>query len=290
MNNIPALVLPAASNFNWRGWLWGIFILSLLAVIVLVIPAILRLQKQMARRHYRLELYNQGNSSSRYELQADAGEALGFTFLLNGAQLGSSVRPAAPAAPPAGDARAPRPTLTPERKPNRVKQFGGFASGISDVLVTVGHILPRAVGEPLYRIGGDIRRNQTNAERLSRAGEQLGGQMKRSEGGAAPAYAPLQAQPVHTAPALPWVETPTIEPGAVLILDVLAEPRNPYPAQHIPFNIRSQSLEAPEAEVIMEEGLLHFRGLTPFQKYGPFLLLAISAGAALIIAALVIGI
>jgi len=67
------------------------------------------------------------------------------------------------------------------------------------------------------------------------------------------------------------MQTPFVEAGDTLAIDLLISPTDPYQTAYFPFTVTSRSLEAPDAPLIVEEGSVHTVGLTLFQRFGPFL-------------------
>lgn len=303
------------SSFSWRTVGWIVIILVLLGVVVLLIPTIRRWQKRPGQRRYRLELRNQGNVRSRYALEADAPhDSLDFVFTLNGSPLhGRLVTSTTTAtAPPAQTQAASSPPPQrggggPSASIQKAKKVGGVVGGLSGtvatVLISIGNLLPYSAGLPFIRIGSKLRRGQSSVGRVG----QMGGAMKR-QAARTKVRVPSGASGRPTAPAPPnrpaapapatdsvvaleteWVETPFVEPGDSLTLDLLVQPENPYRPQHVPFTIRSKSVEWEGAPEVVEETLVRIAGLTPFQKFGPFILLAVGITLALLGASLLLG-
>ena len=61
-----------------------------------------------------------------------------------------------------------------------------------------------------------------------------------------------------------WVETPAIEPGDSLFLELVIEPTHPRRKQSIPFRIASKSIEAEEKPLVIHEATVEIWGLSWF--------------------------
>jgi hypothetical protein len=62
-------------------------------------------------------------------------------------------------------------------------------------------------------------------------------------------------------------QTPFIEPGETLAVDLLIEPVKPFDAQYYPFTINSSSLEQTEREPVVEQGSVQIQGLAWYRRY-----------------------
>jgi hypothetical protein len=69
-----------------------------------------------------------------------------------------------------------------------------------------------------------------------------------------------------------WVETPIVQPGETLAVDLLIDPLHPHDAQTYSFTIKSRSLEQPGSREVTEEGSVQIVGSTFFERYSPFLI------------------
>jgi hypothetical protein len=320
-------VRQAQGNSAWSGWPWVVTI-AVVAVAAVIWLLLARRQRQRSRRTCRLELANLGNVRSRYELRAeDPGQALQFSFVLDGARLhGRSVTP--PAAPSASNGtfasgQAPstsNETFASGQAPSASN--GTFASGqaaasslekagrakgwamrtgsvVASALSTLGALLPRSAGGPLRHVASQIRHGGGSVRRAERLTRQAG----RLRPTPAPKATPLrlrterspQGRPTRPstgaeealaaagsdAAAQTWVQTPFVEAGKTLAIDLLISPTDPYQTAYYPFTVTSRSLDAPDAPLIAEEGSVHTVGLTLFQRFGP-LLVALTIGMMLL--------
>ena len=103
--------------------------------------------------------------------------------------------------------------------------------------------------------------------------------------GGAGAPAPAAAAP-PVAVEMGRAQTPYVEPGAQLQMDMIVSPAAALKADELPFTLLSRSLDQPDALSVVEQGCVTFKGATGFGNYWPFI--AVAAGAfALIVLILV---
>jgi len=78
-----------------------------------------------------------------------------------------------------------------------------------------------------------------------------------------------------------WIETPVVEPGDSLFLELVIEPTNPRRKARVPFRIASKSIEAEEKPLVIQDATVEMRG----QSWLSWLLLPllIVAGSAAVI-------
>jgi hypothetical protein len=321
-------VRQAQGSSAWSGWPWVVTI-AVIAVAAVVWALLARRQRQRSRRTCHLELANLGNVRSRYELRAeDPGQALQFSFVLGGARLyGQSVTP--PTAPSTSSGQAPSTsngTFASGQAPStssgqaaassleRAGRAKGWAmhtgSAVAGTLSTLGALLPRSASGPLRQVASQIRRGGGSVRRAEHLTRQAGRLRPKARSGTPPLrqasldYArDRQGRPTRPSTgaekvpaaarsdvtAQTWVQTPFVEAGDTLAIDLLISPTDPYQTAYYPFTVTSRSLDAPDAPLIAEEGSVHVVGLTLFQRFGP-LLVALTIGMMLLfIASLFIG-
>ncbi len=287
-------------GINWRliGWIAGIVLLGILMLVL--IPTIRGWQKRQVQMRYRLELHNEGNVRSRYALEANVPpQTLDFDFTLNGVPLHGGQASSSPYPDTAPAGGGGQPAASKGSGVRQAKKMGklaqGFAGTISSILLTIGNLLPYSTGIHLIRIGSKMRQGQGGVERMGRMGEGIQRQKKRAQRTmtAQPPPPPGGTTTAGGAPnalfAPAWVETPYVEPGDILILDLQVSPENPYKAQRVPLTLRSRSLEIDGVPAETTETVVQITGLTPFQKYGPFLLLTAGVIGGVILLSLLMG-
>lgn len=287
LNTFALIFMSGSINANAgpKAWHWILFIVVVGMLTALVLPVIFKWQRQRARKTIRLELVNEGNARSRYALHAAVRSATGnlaFRFRVNGKPLPEQVITVSRAGPIPRTSSAPAPAVT-KKSPDVQKTLSGAAQTggtIAGLLATLGRLLPGAAGQSLTGLGREVRQGQqtaTQAKQVSQYAGKLSPQAK--PGGQTPA----QAAPRTTAPAsmpgviaaLPieiWVQTPFVEPGQKMHVDLHIQPANPYQSGHYPYVLKSRSLEYKEAPVITEEETVLFEALNPFERFAPFMI------------------
>lgn len=274
----------AAIASGWRILLWIAIVVATLIVTALALAAIMRVQRSRVQRRVRLELINRGNVRSRYALRAESPQdGLRFAFILDGVRLQGDEAPVTSRPTQTQAATQPTDTKTPNKAKNQAMGLGRLAA---DVLSTLGSILPRSVGSPLLQASARIRQGQATVRRV----EQLPGRVTK----VAPARPASAARPAAqvvatTSLAAGWVQTPFVEPGSSLRIELLIDPLSPYERQHRVFTVESRSLEQPGSPPEITEGDVRMVGLTALQWYAPFVATVIIAAAFLVIALSLIG-
>lgn len=275
-----------SGGWNWRLWVWSVMFLILALVAMLLISLILEWQKTLARSDYQLEIHNTGNVATGYAVQAEALSAgLTFTFVRNGIPLlGGEL---SPSQQPGSESEAVT-VARPARRANLKKAKGllRFGNMISGLLINLGNLLPYSIGVNLIRVGSKLRRSQGAVEQVERGSSQLSHYSATGKSRGASVRKSVAVPDTHTDSTPEWVKIPSIDPGRVLILELHVDPANPYRSQQVPFILRSYPLGQPEAGIDIGEHIVSIIGLTPFQKYGPFLLLLVGTIVCLILTAL----
>ena len=107
-------------------------------------------------------------------------------------------------------------------------------STVAGLLDSLGALLPRSVGTPLLRASAQIRRGQgavRRVERVPRRAAQLKSRVAPGRPPTRPQPVPATRQgpippPIASATIKPgWVETPVVEPGETLAIDLLIDPQ-----------------------------------------------------------------
>ena len=268
-------------------------ILVAVAIIILAGLAIIlvaRLQQKNRSRTLQVEIRNLGNVQSHYELQAsDPEEALKFRFALDGDELPQSSQP------------LPKPVLeyaTPPKKAEGGKiadQALENSSIIASMLSTLGLLLPRSLGAPLTRAASQMQRGRVAASRVGQIKRQSS--RLRPQKSAPSAGSSQPAAPGHqggtTDPGEagliepPWAQTPSVEPGEVLMADLHIRPaRSPLrpwggSSRIYPFTVLSRTAEPHDldsrAPLVVAEASVQFVGTSWFLRILPyFVILAIT--------------
>ena len=176
---------------------------------------------------------------------------------------------------------------------DQLKGVARFGSAIAGILSTLAYLLPRSIGGPLQRASFSLRRGETTLQRAQQVSQQVGrlapagGQASTSArtpasatGGAqaltAVGTSPQGEGPVRMAPAasqaqvtplLETAQTPFIEPGETLTVNLLIKPVKPFQAQHYSFTITSRSLEQSDAPPALEQGNVQVTALPWYRRY-----------------------
>lgn len=258
------------------GWVKVVIVIAVIATIAAAVIALYRtmkLSKRSYQRSGRIELRNLGNIRSRYELRAeDPANLLKFQLLLNGASLSPVTAVTSP---------MPSSAASPAPAAGGIKQSAGnvakSGSAIADLLMTIGSILPSSLGGRLMTTGSNMRQAQYTAHRVQSAGGQLRDSTAAVSGSAAPARpaamsAPSPSITTSTVPGV-W-QTPPVEPGEALTLNLLIDPGRPTQTMNYTFRVSSQAIDDANAAPVIESGSLEVKGISLFRLYLPFFVLA----------------
>jgi hypothetical protein len=275
-------------------WRWVIFVLLIGALAVWIVPAILAWQRRRAQQTVRLELVNEGNVRSRYALRVT--ESLDqwtrghpkFRFQANGKPLLEqtvvSRATAAPVQSPTtartSAAATPKKSGGMQQTLSSAAQTGGVVAGL---LSTLGRLLPGSVGQSLTGMGREVRQGQQTAAQVKQASQYAGKLQpagkpqptsKTTTTAAAQPHVPTQT--TGGAPMLLeiWAQTPYVEPGQKLNVELLIQPANPHRTRQYAYVIQSRSLEYKDAPVLTEEDGVIIEALNPFERVLPFVLFA----------------
>jgi hypothetical protein len=213
-----------------------------------------------------------------------------------------------------------KPTPTRSRVDlGRVKQTAGLANRLNDVASSVsaslGALLPGSAGARFRDMSKQMRKTRSDASRsvrvpkvkLDRAQNirsRLTGAMpttSRRRGQVSPAKEkalPPTAQPERRITSVAqvahsivehWAQTPCVEPGEVLTVDLLIDPVRPHQTQRCSFKVISRAAEQKDAPLVMEDGSIQIAGISWFRLYLPALIFgAVTAIAILSIVFLMI--
>lgn len=255
------------------GYLIFAAVVILLTVVALV--AISRLRRKRVERRLRLEVTNEGNVRSRYELRAeDPVGALNFRFSIQGASLGEEAKaePTA-AAPQPSPSGVGTPPTTGKGLGQAADQALGCGTAISEILLTVGTLLPSPVSRPVMRLASTLRGGEVKAARIRTLPGYAGrlklrpsaspgsprppqkGSTSASGERAAPAGTPAQGSQGPL-----WVQTPFLKPGETLALDLTVRSVRAGEGRDQPFRVISRCTEQADAAPVAQEGWVHITG------------------------------
>lgn len=250
-----------------RNWLLIPAVVVVLAIAIasgVALVTLLRLQRERNRISYSLEISNLGNVRSRYELQAEEPSGdLSFEFALDGDSLHQ--RQVA-----SGEKVAP---VDSQASLEGVKQAADKGRGVSRTLAnwaaSAASFLPRSIREPVLRTSGQVRRGEQKVSQVEGASRRRVTQ--------AEALVPSSQEAGPAAPASPaavraWAQTPFVEPGETLTVDLRIDPARPYHTQHYPFTVLSRSVEQEDAPLVVEETGVQIVRPSWLRRYYPFLI------------------
>jgi hypothetical protein len=281
-------------------------------VVAAVVAAVLvaRLRKKRLQKRFRLEVANQGNVRSRYQLRAeDPEKALSFRFVVGGNSLPQLDLPdsaakvthagipasaeALPAGPPPSTKDVPAKGGGARKKADKALTAAG---AIAELLSTIGMILPSSMGAPLFQKASQLRQGQIRARRVEQLPDRMtwlkpgAAKQAQAQDVAAPSPAAAQ-QPVVSsagrviqADGLRWVQTPFIQPGETLAVDLLIKAMTSGKSQHRLFQVFSSSVEQENAPLVVEEGSVQIGGGFWTRRVLPYLLIAAAAITILLLA------
>lgn len=250
-------------------------------VMLMAMLAAAWLRQRHLQRKVRLEIVNQGNVRSRYQLRAaDPASDLSFGFSLGGdplpeqavfdEDLEGEVAEDTPVV-----SSAPETLSVPPSAPGAERgvqqsadQATRRASSLAGTLTALGTTLPRPLGAPLMRAASQLQRGQIRVSRAQQVPRRVASFRPKS---AAPAVrqagavaGPAEsAQPVgstHRSVARVWAETPSLAPGEALILDLLIRSASTSKDQQYTFQVVSRSVEGKDVPWVVTESSVQIRG------------------------------
>jgi hypothetical protein len=270
---------------------WPLVIVIGVAVMAMVVVAWLR--KRHLQRTVRLELVNQGNMRSRYQLRAaDPANDLSFGFSLEGDPLpeeavfdeevgagGAADLPVPSRAPVEPGVVSGSPGATGGVLQKADQAMTG-ASSLAGRLTALGTTLPRPLGAPLMRVASQIQQAQVRTSRAQQAprraasfgakvaarAEPRAGAAADTTGAATPAGSADRVGAAHPdrsarrSVAHVWAETPSLAPGEALTLDLLIRSASTSPDQQYTFQVVSRSVEGKDSPPAVAESSVQIRG------------------------------
>jgi hypothetical protein len=269
-----------------QGYVIFAIIIVILSIVALAITA--RVRKQRLERRIRVELTNQGNIGSRYELRGDDPDGvLAFHFALRGDTLPVGRMAEEKEGRKTGLTPVAAPTPEETGKPGAgLQEKAGEAMGCSNsllnMLLDVSLILPSSIRAPVMRVASQMRRGQTTAYRIQRVPQQAA-RIKRV-GSRAPVATSRHEAAVSRITGPLWAQTPSVAPGETLSIDMLIRPIHPGKSRTQPYRLFSRSVEQGEAEPAIQEGTVQIWGGFWTLPYAPYLTIAGTAIALLVVA------
>ena len=171
------------------------------------------------------------------------------------------------------------------------KEVGGIAA---ELLGTLGMILPRSVGRPFSRVASRLRKGKSSVQRAERVSGQVS-RLKSSvefegedEGSMPTSAAVSDAQMKASGSNGARVQTPFVEPGDSLELDLRLMPFDPYQARRYVVTVTTRAWEQFDGQPVTKEAAFEIEGLTSFERYSPFLIVLAVAMTVLFIVSIFI--
>jgi VWFA-related protein len=300
----------------------GLIVIAILVTLIVglgLARSVAAAQEKRLCRAIRVEIANQGNARSRYELRADDPiNALGFEFSLNGSTLaqrqavesvpvGAGTSPDTLVAAPAvasAPATAAADGAFKEKGGGAVKSAKGalgLASSFGGALITVGQMLPPGMGNGLVSMGYQMRGGEyalSRAEHEVKAVQDVtSGKGMHGHNMSAPAVSrpvPTGTAPTPKAATTPvaapglmrvWSQTPVVEPGQTLAVTLTLRPLKSRHTQQYFFRVLSQAVDGEGVPATIEQGNVQIKGLSFLSRLLPLVILL----AMLVIMALLVG-
>jgi hypothetical protein len=165
-----------------------------------------------------------------------------------------------------------------------------LGGALSSLLNTIASLLPRAAQAPLRRISrqigrgrstvGQARMASSRATRLARSGPPPTrgagrGRLPRPDLGQG------RGRPtrLHPTAASSWSQTPYVDPGRAITVELRVDPVRPYREQQRTLRVLSCSAELAGAPLAASEQVLLIPGVSLFRRWAPYALLYLAAAA-----------
>jgi hypothetical protein len=270
-----------------------VFAIAIVVAAAAALWAVARVRKSRLQKRVRLEITNEGNVQSRYDLRAeDSQGALYFEFILDGDSLPVYGSVAAGKSAEAGESGRSAPP-SPAAKAGGIQQRAGRAiqmsNAVAGFLSAAGAMLPRSVGTPLQQKASEIRRVEARASYVQQAPNRMAW-LKSPASKIAPSPVPGRPSPVEQQPGpiaqgdgLVWAQTPSVQPGEILALDLLIRSILPARGQQYEYRAVSRSAEQASAPPVIKEGVVEIRGGFWARRYLPSLIVLAMATALLLL-------
>lgn len=276
---------------NESGILVGALALVIVIAALAIALAVARAQARLMRRIFVARVTNEGNVPGRYALwaepvgNAESADGLTFEFRLNGVKL-MPERTETAAHRAAGSAGV----IASANRAAGTAASAGHAAG--DVLDAIGHLLPGSVGAQVDRLSRQVRAGQAAVDRAERSANRY---RRLVSPGAQAAAARLAGERVEEtsrpaeqttlADVTPAgaVQTPPIQPGQSLSIELIVRPLVRHRAHDGWFALCSRALETPDAAPVRVEAGAQFSSLGGFRFFLPYAIIALAAGALVVL-------
>jgi VWFA-related protein len=187
-------------------------------------------------------------------------------------------------------------------------------SAVGEILSGLSYLLPGSLGAPfrsaadrIFQVQGRVNQVTRTPTIMAKRARQLQSQVAQVVPGSAapargsvtttgsmapPSSGPAAAGAISSYPAglaaqngvETWAETPLIQPGQILKVDLLVAPLKPYQSQEYSFTISSKPAGPAEALLVTEQGQLYIKGIGWFARLIPIMLAAVAIIGILLLA------
>jgi hypothetical protein len=268
-------------------WFW----FSVISILILAVLAFLwaaRIRKQRLEQKLRLEITNQGNVESHFQLRVEelTGQ-LEFRFTCAGSRLPEvfEIDPAGQVAGRQPLTAQPATTGSGVKASQKAQNAMNLSFTVASILTSLGSILPRSLGTHFSQAGSQLYQGQAQATRVQQVSSQAASLAPGTRNNPAEA-APISPNSSVSAPVhgFTWVETPAIIPGRIMIVDLMV--RSAWLAGDTirSFQVKSRSTEGGPAKAIVEDGQVLIRGGFWAHRVYPSLLILAAAILAFLLA------
>jgi hypothetical protein len=160
-----------------------------------------------------------------------------------------------------------------------------LGGALASLLNAVASLLPQSARTPVRRISSQIGRGRSTvgqarvaSSRAARLMPKRGARVVRARQAAAAREA-AQGGGVRRsrAAALPWSQTPLVEPGQAITVELRVDPSRPYLPQQRTFRVVSRSADQDDAPPTVDEQALLIPGVPWFRRWAPYVLLYAAA-------------
>ncbi|MCS7060121.1 MAG: hypothetical protein RMN25_03055 [Anaerolineae bacterium] len=270
----------------------GVLTLVIVVTTIAVVLIVARAQQRLMRRSFRVQLTNDGNIAGRYEVWAECSAGFAdpsnivFEFWLDDVLVACSVENTAPKRT-TSYAHAGLHLTANQSSPvaaiqHAAQQLERTASQMSDVADAAAPLLPPVIVTLLRRLGMQMRAAQsavTRTERNTARYRRLASSAVQtvSNTTAADSSRSVGQRSSNLRPGV--AQTPLLEPGQSTVLKLVAKPARirAAPAQPVQFNVCSRSLHQPDSSITQIQAEAHFKSVSGFRFYLPFVLTFIAA-------------
>jgi hypothetical protein len=232
-------------------------------------------RKKRLEKKLKLEINNLGNIDCRFQLRAeDASGGLSFQFSQNGVRLSEWSEDMAmdsggnlPESRPvqvSSNGQVSTSSQAQQPKPVTKKARSALETGsvFGNLLVSIGSLLPGRTGSKVMHTGTQIYQTESKVSRV----QQVAGDAASLKTGAKPAQVTPTSQAAPSQPAVrvqtgpSWAETPVIQPGKTIMVDLLVCSGWIKKNEARSFQVKSRPTGKDNAPQVVEDGMVMIQG------------------------------